>query len=61
VNKLGHWLRHKLGMYKCDLVEIRHDASCPGFCFIDPSVLKQCDWKVVLKARCCGKVEVIGL
>lgn len=53
-----HELAHWLGLVGYEFVAIVHEPHCPGLCFVTPG-MKQCNWKVTICCRTCGKVKVI--
>lgn len=58
MSRVIHNLKHWLGLQGFEFVGITHESSCPGFCFITRG-MKQCDWKVTICCRVCGKVKVV--
>jgi hypothetical protein len=56
-----HELKHRLGWHGCDLVEVIHEPTCPGFCgigYLRGSTPKVCNVKLRWRCRECGKDEL---
>ena len=61
IQRFKHWLLHKMHWNPCDLLEVIHEPTCPGFCALNPPDRNRarCKVKLKLRSRCCGKIEVI--